>query len=120
MNSIRAVMAFDTAALPSVEWTHVGHGEQRSAATAGKLARMGLRRGFADFLIFHADGRVMFLEIKRSGGRLSEDQRPIADHMKRAGHAFEVVDNLEAAIAMWRQNANHWRAETRTAWVAQV
>ena len=72
------------------------------------------------FLIFHADGRVMFLEIKRSGGRLSEDQRRIADHMKRAGHAFEVVDNLEAAIAMWRQNANHWRAETRTAWVAQV
>ena len=106
--------------LPGVEWTHFPAGELRTAATAGKLARMGLRRGFADFLIFHADGRVMFLEIKRSGGRLSEDQRRIADHMKRAGHAFEVVDNLEAAIAMWRQNANHWRAETRTAWVAQV
>ena len=49
--------------------------------------------------IVHADGRVMFLEIKRSGGRLSEDQRRIADHLKPAGHAFEVVDNLEAAIA---------------------
>lgn len=86
-------------ALPHVEWTHFPAGELRSPATAGRLARMGARRGWADFQIFHADGRVCFLEVKRPGGRLSEDQRRIAEHMKRAGHRFEVVDNVEAAIS---------------------
>ena len=47
-------------ALPGVEWTHFPAGELRTAATAGKLARMGTRRGWADFQIFHADGRVSF------------------------------------------------------------
>ena len=84
--------------LPTVEWTHVPLGELRSAATAGKLARMGTRRGWADFQIFHADGRVMFLEVKRPGGKLSEDQQRIADHMRKAGHRFEVVDSVGAAI----------------------
>jgi hypothetical protein len=46
----------------------------------------------------HADGRVMFLELKRPGGRLSEDQQRIAAHLRRAGHAFEVVDSVERAI----------------------
>jgi hypothetical protein len=40
----------------------------------------------------------MFLEIKRPSGRLSEDQQRIADHMRRAGHRFAVVDSVEAAI----------------------
>ena len=56
--------------LPSVEWTHVPLGELRTAATAGRLARMGTRRGWADFQIFHIDGRVCFLEIKRPGAKL--------------------------------------------------
>jgi hypothetical protein len=87
-------------ALPSVEWTHFPAGELRSAATAGRLARMGTRRGGPDFQIFHADGRVAFLEIKGPGARLSPDQRRIADHIKRAGHRFEVVDSVEAAISV--------------------
>jgi hypothetical protein len=29
----------------------------------------------------HADGRVMFLELKRPGGRLTEDQQRIADRV---------------------------------------
>jgi hypothetical protein len=61
---------------------------------------MGLRRGFPDFQIFDSKGRVMFLEIKRPGAKLSEDQRRIADHMKQAGHKFEVVDSVESAISV--------------------
>lgn len=61
---------------------------------------MGTRRGWPDFQIFHADGRVCFLELKRAGGRLSPDQQRIADHLKRAGHAFEMVDSVEAAISL--------------------
>jgi hypothetical protein len=87
-------------ALPGVEWTHFPAGELRTAATAGKLARMGVQRGWADFQIFHQDGRVLFLEIKSRAGRLSPDQRRIADHMHRAGHRFEVVDTVEAAIGV--------------------
>src|SRR6476646_9263445 len=87
-------------ALPDVEWTHVPLGEYRSPATAARLARMGVRRGWADFMIFHADGRVCFLEVKRPGGRLSTDQQRIAEHLKRAGHRFEVVSTVEAAISV--------------------
>ena len=60
----------------------------------------GTRRGWPDFQIFQADGRCAFLEVKRPGGRLSPDQQRIADHMKRAGHRFEVVDSVEAAISV--------------------
>jgi hypothetical protein len=87
-------------AVPGVEWTHFPAGELRSQATAGRLHRMGTRRGWADFQIFDSKGGVMFLEIKRPGGRLSEDQRRIADHMKRAGHKFAVIDSIEKAISV--------------------
>jgi VRR-NUC domain len=61
---------------------------------------MGTRRGWPDFQIFQADDRVCFLELKRQGGRLSEDQQRIAGHLRRGGQRFEVVDSLEAAIAI--------------------
>jgi hypothetical protein len=86
-------------ALPGWEWTHLPFGELRSPATAGWLARMGVKRGYADFAFFHADGRVAFMEVKREGGKLSPDQQRIADHMRKAGHRFEVVDSIEAAIS---------------------
>jgi hypothetical protein len=85
-------------ALPEWEWTHLPFGEYRSAATAGKLARMGVRRGYADFAFFHADGRVAFLELKRRGRRLSPDQERIAGHMLRAGHLFACVDDYRDAV----------------------
>ena len=72
----------------------------RAPPTAGKLARIVTRCGMGDFQIFHTDGRVMLLEVKRKGGKLSPGQQRIADHMRRAGHAFEVVDSVEAAIAV--------------------
>ena len=53
-----------------------------------------------DFQIFHADGRACFLELKRPGGRLSPDRQRIADHLRRAGHDFAVVDSVEAAISV--------------------
>jgi hypothetical protein len=87
-------------AMPGWEWTHLPFGELRAAATAARLARMGVRRGYPDFALFCRDGRCAFLEVKRPGGRLSEDQRRIADHLKRAGHCFEVVDSVEAAISV--------------------
>jgi hypothetical protein len=88
--------------LADVEWTHVPLGEHRTAATAGRLGRMGVRRGWADFQLLHADGRVLFVEVKRPGGRLSADQERIAAHMRKAGYGFEVVDSVEGAIAVLR------------------
>jgi hypothetical protein len=84
---------------PDWQWTHLPFGELRSTATAARLARMGVRRGYPDFALFCIDGRVCFLELKRPGGRLSPDQQRIADHMRRAGHRYEVADSLEAATA---------------------
>ena len=72
-------------ATPDWQWTHLPFGEFRNAVTAARLARMGVRKGYPDFALFCLDGRVAFLEVKRPGGRLSEDQQRIADHMRRAG-----------------------------------
>ena len=54
-----------------------------------------LRRHFGDRIFFH---RRRYLEVKRKGAGLSPDQQRIADHKRRAGHAFETVDSVEAAI----------------------
>ncbi|PSO30115.1 hypothetical protein [Bradyrhizobium sp. MOS002] len=51
-------------ALPSWEWVHLPFGEHRSAATAGRLARMGVRKGYPDFALFCIDGRVADRSLK--------------------------------------------------------
>jgi hypothetical protein len=56
---------------PPVEWCHYPAGSiQLTPAQVAKLARMGLKRGYPDFLIFWQ--RVWGIELKRPGGRLSK------------------------------------------------
>src|SRR4029077_2146178 len=72
------VMIADTLRLFALlDWqrTCLPFGELRSPATAGKLARMGVQRGYADLAFFHAAGSVAFLEVKRRDGRMSPDQQ---------------------------------------------
>jgi VRR-NUC domain len=86
--------------MPGWRFGHIPLGELRDKITAARLWRMGVTRGWPDLMFFHADGRCAFLEVKRPGGRLSGDQQRIAEHLKRAGHGFEVVDSVEAAISV--------------------
>src|ERR1017187_3198328 len=65
--------------LPTWRWTHIASGELRDIRTAVKLKRMGLRRGWPDFLLLSPHAGAHCLELKRRGGKLSEDQEEFRD-----------------------------------------
>lgn len=56
-------------------YTHFPAGEYRDGYTGGKLKRMGLKKGWPDFLIVNGETRLMHcLELKREGEVLKRDQ----------------------------------------------
>jgi len=62
--------ALDKLLLSPTEWTCFPAGSvPLPPQFAAKLARMGLKRGWPDFLILH--GRLYGIELKRRGARLS-------------------------------------------------
>lgn len=94
--------------LPGWIWTHFPAGEarphqiirgKRVSLTGARLMRMGLNTGFPDFQFFHVEGACCFLELKRKGQQLDEDQADIAIHLIRAGHGYLKTDSFDDAIA---------------------
>jgi hypothetical protein len=91
--------ALDRLLMPPAEWACYPAGHIPLAARwATKLLRMGLRRGWPDFLIVYA-GRIFGVELKREGGGLS---RTRVVHTKRGRSRIiigqtEMFPRLEAA-----------------------
>jgi hypothetical protein len=83
-------------------YSHFPAGEWRHPATAGRLKRMGVTRGWADFQLFHVAGPVAFLELKRKGEEPSDDQKALAFHLIRAGHGYALCDNFRDAVEVLR------------------
>lgn len=84
---------------PQWIWTHFPAGEFRHDATAARLFRMGLRRGFPDFMFFRDIGRLCaFLELKRRGEKPSDEQAAVLEHLRAAGHAVKVADSYGDAV----------------------
>jgi hypothetical protein len=81
---------------------HIASGEYRTPATAARLHRMGVVRGWPD-LILVGPSRVVFLELKRKGGRLSDEQEDLAAFLVRAGCSHYVVDSFDAALRVLRE-----------------
>jgi len=50
---------------PEFRWSHFPAGEKRSVLTGARLKRMGLMRGFPDFILISPSGRFHGLELKR-------------------------------------------------------
>ena len=66
-------------ALPTrAVWTHFPAGEHRNEITGARLKRMGLAKGWPDYLIL-VDGRLLAIELKAPGGSVSKEQRAIGD-----------------------------------------
>ena len=81
-------------------------GEARTGAGLGRMARlkrMGLRSGIAD-LVFVKDGRVYFLEMKRPGGKISDNQANFGLDATKSGAKYEVAWSFDEALKilkMW-------------------
>jgi len=89
------------ATMPNWLWTHIGHGEKRDEVTAARLKRMGVQRGWPDF-IFVGPGRVFFLELKRIGGKPTPEQREVAVHLMACGCGYLVTNDLDDAVGTLR------------------
>ena len=87
---------------PGWRWTHIASGEYRPPATAGRLKKMGVAKGWPDFVFVSEYGLLCFLELKRPGGRLSPEQRDIAQHLTRAGFNYLCSDNFDYAVDILR------------------
>ena len=91
---------------PDWMWTHIGHGGLRTKATAGQLPRAGLMPGWPDLILLSPDGRPHFLELKRRGARLREEQERFGAWCHAHAVPFAWHDNFTDALATLQA----WRA----------
>lgn len=52
-------------------------------------------KGVPDIIVVTEGGYIVFLEIKRPGGKLSEGQVTFRDRCKEKGAEYHVIDNLD-------------------------
>jgi hypothetical protein len=105
---------------PPAQWAfYPAGGVQLAPFQAAKLTRMGLQRGWPDF-IFISDAKIFGLELKVGHGRLSktrivrtrrgaprilEGQEDVFPRLEAAGMTIAVARTLEevlAQLAAWR------------------
>jgi hypothetical protein len=112
----RLVQLIDRWPAPGSKWiyTHIASGEKRDIVTAARLKRMGVKRGWPDFIfVDEASRRVFFLELKRRGQQPSEEQWRIALHLESAGCEYRWTDDLREAIA-WLKDLGVLRSMVST------
>ena len=85
-------------ALPGWWWFHYPAGELRQPITAARLKRMGTKAGVADFGFFHSTGRVCWLELKRPGNDVSDEQADFLGFMAACGHGVALCWSYEQAV----------------------
>ena len=84
--------------VPGWKFTHVPLGEVRDPVTAARLKRLGTEPGWPDLQFAGPGRRMFFLELKRRGGRLSEAQAAMRDHLEGCGFEVLVTDSVDVAI----------------------
>lgn len=85
--------------LPDWFYCHVPNGEHRDIRTAAKLKAMGVRRGVADFLFIAPDGSLRCLELKRAGGKLTDDQEAFQLICIKRGIPYVVASTIDHVLA---------------------
>jgi hypothetical protein len=90
---------------PDVIFWHTPNGEARDKRTAAKLKAMGVLPGVADLqFMWHTEdsegGRlhVLFLELKRKGGKQTETQDDFERAVSSTGAHYRCVDSIDEAM----------------------
>lgn len=92
----------DISLMPGWRYTHLPFGEKRDPITAGRLKAMGTKPGWPDFIFVGRRG-VFWLELKRQGGRLSDAQEDVRDHLTMSGYPYKCTSDIEDAIATLKE-----------------
>tara|TARA_R110002072_G_scaffold177630_2_gene333635 strand:- start:146 stop:568 length:423 start_codon:yes stop_codon:yes gene_type:complete len=69
----------------------------RGAGRQAILVGMGVHTGFADLLVL-CDGRVLFLELKSTKGRVSPAQEAFRDAVLAQGFGWALIRSLDDAL----------------------
>jgi len=97
------VYLIDTWPAPGSTWkyTHIASGEKRDIVTAARLKRMGVKRGWPDFIfVERARRQVFFLELKRKGEKPSDEQVIISNHLMHSGCGYCCTDSFADAVSI--------------------
>lgn len=89
---------------PEIIWTHFPAGEKRTAETGALLKAMGLKPGWADFILILHGGVAAFIELKIGDGALSKDQRDHERAAQKLGAKWAECHSLaevEAVLDIW-------------------
>jgi len=97
--------------MPHWYWFHYPSGELRDhkinpktgkrwSPAGSRLQRMGAKAGVVDFGFFHGSGAVCWLELKRKGNVVTEEQADFLAFMGASGHAVGVAWSYDEAVAM--------------------
>lgn len=83
-------------ALPdNATFTHIPLGGQRHSRAAARLAAMGTKAGWPDYIIIHS-GNAIFIELKRpGGGALSAVQKQVHEKLRLCGATVLVARSIE-------------------------
>lgn len=104
----RAIVSLLRAVLPKGSIVHHAANEIAAGGRAGHvrqaiLVGMGVHPGFADLVVL-SQGKVMFLEVKSSTGRLRPAQEAFRDTVTEQGFGWALVRSVDDALAALRQH----------------
>jgi hypothetical protein len=91
-------------ARPEWMWFHSPNGEHRDVRVATKLKAMGVRKGIPDFVLVGPGGMPHFMEIKRAGSALGEEQSAFRAWGIKTGTphcTVRSIDDVLAAFDAW-------------------
>ena len=92
---------------PGWRFSHFPAGEERPSQiikgkrvslTAARLKRMGLARGWADLILLSPTALAHFLELKRRGETLSDDQEDFESYCLAHGYPHAWTDSFDGAL----------------------
>lgn len=79
-------------------WSHFPAGERRDERTGARLKRMGLKKGWSDFLLIDPAGRHHWLELKRGQAPLTKEQEEFRDECLSRNVPWAVARSFDEAI----------------------
>jgi hypothetical protein len=106
----RLADTIDLCIAPGWKWTHLPFGEHREhtvnpktgkrySLTGQRLKRLGTKKGWPDYLFTGPQRAAFFLEMKRrKGGRLSDEQIEVGEHLTACGFDYLVLHDVDDAI----------------------
>lgn len=105
INRIKALAVNDTRFALAADRTHaIPNGGGRSRAEAGRLKAEGVKPGVSDLFVAlpSAARHGLYIEMKASSGRVSDEQNQWIQRSRELGYAAHVCWSADEAFEIWR------------------